>query len=293
MNKRICPALKKYLSYLFFVLAVNIVTHTAFAQGRSGSLMVLYRADDKAIVGADSLLTEPSSNGAVYHEYNCKIVALGDYMIFASTGYYGNGEMFVFNEAKTTYSRMKTGALGEIAKGWGESVVRYLTTHDVGPNSEIRRLAIENNGIPTHAIFVDARPMSPFTVIRVHIDYAITNRSISYGIDLVPSHGIGSCITPVGPYCSGGETNSFNELVNVRIPHGNPEIGRLDENRPPLIDHDAWRTKKLTELAIAKDRTGHIGGKVDVAILRPGEKTQWISSPNCHPQTAKHKKKKK
>jgi len=258
------------------------------AQIERGTLIVVYFSKDKIVVAGDSLVLVREA-GKVRRVYDCKIAALSKNMLFAATGFtgYRKGpssllpDWTAIGEAKRIVGEHSTEPLKVLSRYWADALVGLFNGQLRSPEDrqEIEAGAKMLDGNLTTGLFFYSPSRGDLQTTLAKITYRGFLGPPEY--QDVPS----DTVTPIGPYFVSGDKRAGDtvwEYVQLQSDRGKKEVEEWNQKQQSLHgDMEAFRAKRLVELAIADDRTGMIGGEIDVAILRKNGIVEWAASPNC------------
>jgi hypothetical protein len=75
---------------------LSVLSHSAHAQIDTGTVILIYMSQDKAVIAGDSLVgTARDGKMIPYSKKDCKLAALGSKTVFAGAGYGGIGALLV------------------------------------------------------------------------------------------------------------------------------------------------------------------------------------------------------
>jgi hypothetical protein len=287
---KICTALKRHVKNLGKIGLGALVSmpYPLQAQVERGTVIVVYFSQEKIVVASDSLNLKIEA-GSEQRECGCKIVALSRTTLFAATGYTGHRKGVLdpspgwtaIDEAKRIFNL--TDDVTALSAHWANALAGHVNLELTIPESrkQIEKVARENGGTVTNGLFLSA---------PVGSDLQVTLAKITYAGSPAPEAEKNSenitqekaATAPMGPYFAVGLVDTVAEYVRLRSDRAKSEVEKWNQEQQSLQgDKEAFRTKRLVELAIENDRTGYIGGKIDVAVLPKNGTLQWIANSNC------------
>jgi len=264
-----------FLRALVFLLGAAV---SASAQITTGTIGVIYYTNDKIIMAADSRGT--SSDGT-RTDAECKIAALGNDMIFVSTGVggYDSGDPRSptrswrnADEAHRVYERLSAGgsrhpSVAEVASEWSNIIVRNeMFLYERIPQQV---LDAATDSVLTEAMFGgtadDGSLLVISTDIVVHPD-ASPPITAEIGMELPPGS--------VGVI---GKKEIFSEFFQVASDRAKAEAARWEKEsaRFPTDDREFFRMLRLIDLTITYDQSGEVGGAIDAVELGLGKGIRW------------------
>jgi hypothetical protein len=255
------------------LIVLACLTHQAYSQIRTGTVVVIHYTANKIIVAADSRQT------AVFFFPNippddteCKVAAFRHQLIFATAGaetsklgpIAGWSNINVVREAlhKTPDGDID---LEKLVKAWGELVAEdWKFLFAIDPNY-VRRIAEHGHGLLTEGVFLLEKSSD---VLTSFIAIKMSGAEIQWYSAELPCSADGS-------FCGIGRTDTFRNFLTNPSQFG-PEVTDWDTPRPPL-DLDEWRTIKLV-LLTANHETS-VGGPIDAVEIVPKDagRVHWIS----------------
>jgi hypothetical protein len=256
-----------------------------------GTVIVVYFSKDKIVVAGDSLNLAGEA-GREKRVYGCKIAALSRNMLFAATGFTGYPKRpfdplpgwMAIGEAKRIFSEHSTEPLNALSRYWTDALRDHFNAQLRLPAGRqvIGAAAVRQDGILTTGLFLYAPSQEDLQATVATITYlGFLAPVVAAEYQNVPP----DTVTPIGPYFVLGHkkaTDTVWEYVQLRSDRAKKEAEEWNQKQQSLNgDKEALRAKRLVELAIADDRTGYIGGEIDVAILPKDGTVTWAASPNC------------
>lgn len=269
MNKRVFPA-----AYCYVLLGVVLLSPThALTQHTSGTVVVVYFTDVKVILAADSLVGIEGRQGEKKHD--CKIAIIDDHIVFANTGM-GGVRVGVaplwsaHEEARRAYKAVPDGSLRDIAHTWGAAMVGHFEVELRLTKGIVEGYAARHSSILALGVFFSNRVVDGFAGTVVTVRLSNDGRdSVSHEIEaLYPRE----CRSPIGPFCAIGSTDVFVEFAALATDRARDEASSWEGQRPLRNwgDEDVLKTARLVDLTIAYDKSGSVGGNIDVVQLQKG-----------------------
>jgi hypothetical protein len=264
---------------LLFVLPLD-------AQVRNGSLVVLVvsiRAD-YVVIGAES--RQVDTKGKFVDDCGCKIIALGKDTLFYETG---SSEIGVYHgkpwsskgAARSVYMSSKRRDATSLSRAWGILALRWF--HMQSPQS-LRTIARPPHGSLVVGGFINFDKNGTASAQNVEISYD-SAKSLIIGQPSEQAHGqIGA---------SGIAEELVQEFFARETPKAINALGPIGRVR--AVAEDAMIDVMFVQNAIkfAMDNANeydkpHLGGDIDIAIIRNGGAIQWISrKPRCSQEDQK------
>lgn len=264
----------------------------AWPQQRGSTVIIVGIDQQKAILAADSRATR---GDGTYDDHYCKIIALGDDMLFAATGLLSNDSPGFPDDAKFQVYDSARKAYDEIKRATPESNVAFAPSSFVGKVAFWWSL---KNGMK----FISAAKISPW--INQPGGGQITGVFVGTEGKTVEFDSRTLACTPqnIALNCEA----RFSQLVVPKdiqfIPFGTVDIGQLalapesNESRryrdSRAVNADragrqfAIRLAELTEDFSAYRSFVH--GKIDAVEIRPGKKPYWIQQKTECRQNPQH-----
>ena len=257
----------------FLVLAAG----SASAQITTGTVGVIYYTNDKIIMAADSRGT--SSDGT-RTDAECKIAALGNDMIFVSTGVggYDSGDPRSptrswrnADEAHRVYDRLSAGgrhpSVAEVASEWSNIIVRNETFLYERIPQQV--LDAATDGVLTEAMFGSTADDGSLTLISTDIVVHAGGSppvTAEIGMELPPGS--------VGVI---GKKDIFSEFFQATSERAKAEAARWEVESAsfPPEDSELFRMIRLIDLTITYDQSGEVGGPIDALELEHGKGIRW------------------
>jgi hypothetical protein len=273
-----------FLRLLVALALVCICTYPTFSQIESGTLILVHVFRDKIVVAGDSLVrpvfVAPNGTAKILDpEYKCKVFALNDKTIFAWTGTLGFFSGYinlsppwtpqeVAMELRAEYPSMPP---DQLAIHWANIVVERMN-EDVRMSFPFRQqmdaTARREGPSIANGLFVSSQTKSGLEGVHMNFSYDLSDffapMSYSTPETFVP--------TKCDPFCGFGEPQVFlDPIVTSEV---KTEFSKWDGIDVAIL-------RRMIELASKYDKTGTIGGRVDIAVLPRNNTVQWIENPNC------------
>ena len=261
----------KYFLVASFVFGVVLVS-VARPQIETGTVVVFGSTQEEFTIAADSrgtFLNKPPE------DCYCKIAAFKFHrVIFATTGasLYPNGGIgdsvpswdaiseaahaIAFNSKHMPTAKRY---IDIVASRWANRMLHIWSTMYAAHREGVKQIAARNKGLLITGIFA--------TVRGNVIAHTIRGIRLQDGrLTVEPS----AC--SVGNICASGETDTYSKYSQIGL--------------PPLWDKSGdigiLTVIEFVDLTIAEDKSGTVGGKVDVLTLRRNGKMEWYKKkPNC------------
>ena len=275
----------------FAVLVLAITSLSAFSQNRSGTIVVIYLSNTKAVVAADSRVATHFANGSTtITDDGCKIAVLGDGAIFAESGVDGHGKPGVpseyptipgwsmIDEARRSHAE-NAPSIGNVMQPWVQTVLQKFNLMAAAEPEFLRVQAETYGGVIANGFFIAGDPPTATQFVFTY-DASRPVSPVTYRTQRLSCEGI-----PIGPFCGTGNTGLLKEFAMLETPRAQKENEDWLQQRPARKgqDDDALRAIRLVDLTIAYDSTKAIGGRVDAVKIENG-KVRWIArKEGCPP----------
>jgi hypothetical protein len=277
-SKRIAAALYHKMKVVTYLLGILLLCNLAHAQIESGTIIVFQFVNGKFIIAADSRSTNPP---APPNDTYCKITTFGNQLIVARTGGVSHQSQGLLDLSKTWDARGQINAalskhpikpdtpvreqIDAIADAWADIVKSdWLATYVIHPE-QVRQIAVRQNGGLSLGIFA----------LALGNQINITERRVSFADGYVSTDkpSIGFC--RFGP-CAAGTTDIFEEYISGKTERAAAE--RYDASPEVIrsVGRDMAKIIRLVDLAVAFDKSGTIGGKIDAVELSLGGGKRWL-----------------
>jgi len=258
----------------------------AFSQVLSRTLIVMYAGQEKVVVAADSFETIYTvDTGVVDKKNHCKVAALGNKIIFFATGMFGYSRRTIndallpdwtpWGEAVNAYEGSLSPTPEQLARKWGDVVANHINSEvraSVSRRQAVEKVSREYGGGPGQAIFVSAPTSKEIQIYYVHIAYDPKDFFYPAYSVITPY----ACGAPDRPYCAFGlPPEELHEYFDLTTERARNEVSKWPAN------DEVFGTKRMVELGIQYDKTGILGGSIDVAVLPRNGTVQWAANPNC------------
>jgi len=249
---------------------------SAGCEDRYGTIVVVKISKDQAVVAADTL-----ELGTTRTEDTCKITALGEQIIFASTGKFG----FDVSNLWTTISwdAHKEAERAFARRGWPswgrndkEPIVR-MAWHWVTDASMTFQVAAERkpsvveprelDGAIVQGLFLGTGQSGDFVMARARLVVEASGPSPIFKPEVKEQPTQNGLLVY-------GATAIFEEIYNRGKAERESWEAKLLTEEPER--RDLLTAIHLVDLAIRHDKSGTIGGKVDAVVLRRGGRIEWV-----------------
>ena len=272
---------------LFSGFVLNAAARTEF-----GTIVVLNSSQNEVVVAADSR----STVGARHFDDRCKITALGNSLLFAASGYTGEGTFDAVSGrplhlrwdthriAREEFLRLarerETRAVPlELARAWGGRVTQRVESDLASDRNSV--LASLDGDVVTSAVFAGFDEGALLTV-TAQITYVLTRRpQLRFQVINVNR-------SPRAVFL--GEDAVAEEFVADQTKRAKAWNAEAKTEATSAKDQVAFYSKRFAQLSVRYDRgktlNGRIvhdlGGPIDVVRLRRGGGIDWIErKPNC------------
>jgi hypothetical protein len=299
-------AVAAYFARTVLVVSCILLSTQAWAQVRSGSIVVIGRSRQRIVLAADS---RTNLGGGKFEDSACKITALGGSLIFAATGIVGDSSYLLpealrfdaTQEARkvfllhslTAENLLDLGTVGTIASNWGAIMsAHFRAAAEASPASLqewMKRVTLSHESPFIVGIFAGLEPDGEISVYSVQVDYA---RS-SEGTAPVEPYFLTSMSIPdesanAFPLLKAfGMPEIFNEMSDAKSDRAKQEISArqsLQESLPA----DAFARRqviRMVDLTIAyHPKPEFVGGRIDAIELSRDGTAHWIQrKEDCPP----------
>jgi len=285
--KRVSAALydkvKRAACLLFGLLLCNL----AHAQVESGTIVVFQFVNGKFIIAADSRTTSGTTPPV---DTYCKIATVGNQLVVARTGGVSHTTVGLrdLSKAWNAKEQLRTvisehpikpdepvGAqIGVIADAWADIVKSdWLALYVIHPE-QVRQIADKQHGGLSLGVFA----------LTLGNTIGITDRSITFadGVIKTNTSAIGACV--FAP-CAAGTTDVFDEYVAGKTARAAAETYTASPEVLRSMGPDAAKLVRLADLAVAFDKSGTIGGRIDALELNLGGQKRWLQRKDNCPET--------
>jgi len=268
------------------VILLLTATH-ALAQFKSGTIIVVGWSEHKVVIASDSRGRE--ENGS-YRDDSCKIVALNDKFLFASSGRPrdvtgGIVGWDAAEQAKTALTTILKQAEGgtdsdsyfakKVADVWRNLMIKNINDHI--RRQEVARLKPKQ--IYVDGLFIAGGP------VQSRVAYAVIARNNDNAAFFLPELRVPSELSDKTTFnATGGESAIFLEFLNDTSDRAKKErliTDRLSKKWTPQ-EADARMAIRLVDLVIKYGPPSDVGPPVDAAQLSVGHTIHWIQrKENC------------
>ncbi len=279
--------------FKFSIALMCALSYPTQAQIKTGTLIVIYFSQEKAVIAADSLSITKHLQGLGDSEYRCKIFALDEKTLFISSNFGGYKkdrpedpvpEWSPNDEAQKLYDASPKAPLEQLAKRWIDSAVNWINNGVQYPlfRQRIEAAARGNFDSQGRGTLMPAYFFSSETAevqgFEIRIGYDFSNSFAPAFGAFLPT----KCDTPIGPYCAIGRPDQIFDFFHLSSDRAKADAKEWESQRHSRQgDEEALKAQHLVELGIKYDRSGTIGGPVDVAILPRNGTVKWFANPNC------------
>ena len=266
----------KRIAFIFMGL---LVSHSAYSQISSSTLIVFQLVNNKFIMAADS---RGSFDGSPHDTY-CKIATFRDQVIFAA----GSGPLYVptnldpappwnaTDEAHKAIAanaskrgRDSGGRVKSIADTWAENMrINWQTLNGFHPDL-VNKFAQDERGNMTTGVFA--------TASHGRVSFTVRSIVLNNGVITIVPHQ-DNCSS--GP-CASGTTDIFTEYFSGTNQRAKTEF-RTPQPLPKEMSPEMAHIIRLVDLTITYDTT-HTVGPIDAVELRTDGSIRWLQrKPNC------------
>lgn len=279
-------------SFGAFVLLL-LCPASAWTQSEFGTIVVVFRSEDKIVMAADSRV---NYGDGIYDDNHCKIVALGNEIIFAATGIVGEFSSSLPQELRFSAGEEVRrvfsnpwfdselldfqGKVAQLASRWGAAMTNRFTR--AAPRRLQHWLERMTGDIFIQGIFAGVEPDGHLSLVVTKVTYGrpiagLERRTATFHLERIVSDS---------PFLQAfGGTEIFQEFTARSTGRAHREVIQLalDLERYPPELRDALRVIRLVDLTIAfHRRRDSVGGEIDAIEPLRDRTIRWIQrKPQC------------
>jgi hypothetical protein len=260
---------------LFMIAFLALSVYSASAQIKTGSIVVVGFLKNKLVIAADSRGTYKTSRPK--NDDQCKIAALSNHAVFASTGAIGYGSGGIGDPVSSWANVKEAGnasdAVGvrthgkerieQIADAWVQIVsIDWFITYLFHP--EVLD-AMEDN-VLSIGFFATAEDGEIFSTLRAIV------------FDGTTFSGEQRQFT-TGPFCAFGKVGVYNELMTPAsdLAKSEAEHWTISPTLTQRLDWGTLRAIRIADLTAAYEPSGDVGGHIDAVELWDNGSIHWVA----------------
>lgn len=265
---------------------LNCMMWSGVSEVRKGTIVILAHSQEKVILAADSRLT---AAGMEPHDTACKLISLGDGMLFTSVGLDGweAGSLgptdeglnvaveasAAFDEVSGTATRDEVHMGDLVADRWAQRVATKISPFKVAFHEYLMRR--QTHQMLAFGVFADVAPNGQPTAV---ISRVLLIPDPRYGVRIDINIQIPSNEKQLEFHAFGPREifNEFHVERSTERARNEWEFWTRRSMGLPIEDRDALLAVRLVELTIEHSDSPDVGGEVDAAELTADRRIRWI-----------------